>query len=171
MKSPQHVPVLLEEALEYLNVRPGSVIVDATLGLAGHASEIAKRLGAKGRLICFDRDPEAMEKAKVRLEEVRAELGAEMPELRARLDYIDQGVFQMSPLVFAMLVNDTRANSQNQADHLIITSAERKDLIDYIDASFGAKTDQKDQDYMVSAATVLKGYLNKDYKSADDPWD
>src|ERR1700691_3308461 len=81
MKSPQHVPVLLEEAWEYLNVRPGSVIVDATLGLAGHASEIAKRLGAKGRLICFDRDPEAMEKAKVRLEEVRAELGAEMPEV------------------------------------------------------------------------------------------
>ena len=81
MKSPQHVPVLLEEALEYLNVRPGGVIVDATLGLAGHSSEIAKRLGGKGRLICFDRDPEAMEKAKVRLEEVRAELGAEMPEV------------------------------------------------------------------------------------------
>src|ERR1700691_3100015 len=81
MKSPQHVPVLLEEAWEYLNVRPGSVIVDATLGLAGHASEIAKRLGAKGRLICFDRDPEAMEKAKARLEVLRAELGDEMPEV------------------------------------------------------------------------------------------
>ena len=81
MKSPQHVPVLLEEALEYLNVRPGGVIVDATLGLAGHSSEIAKRLGGKGRLICFDRDPEAMEKAKARLDEVRAELGSEMPEV------------------------------------------------------------------------------------------
>jgi 16S rRNA (cytosine1402-N4)-methyltransferase len=80
----QHVPVLLEEALEYLNVRPGGVIVDATLGLAGHASEIAKRLGGKGKLICFDRDAEAMEKAKVRLEEVKAELelaGSEMPEV------------------------------------------------------------------------------------------
>jgi 16S rRNA (cytosine1402-N4)-methyltransferase len=80
----QHVPVLLEEALECLNVRPGGVIVDATLGLAGHASEIAKRLGGKGKLICFDRDPEAMEKAKVRLEEVKAELelaGSEMPEV------------------------------------------------------------------------------------------
>jgi 16S rRNA (cytosine1402-N4)-methyltransferase len=80
----QHVPVLLQEALEYLNVRPGGVIVDATLGLAGHASEIAKRLGGKGKLICFDRDPEAMEKAKVRLEEVKAELelaGSEMPEV------------------------------------------------------------------------------------------
>jgi len=79
MKSPQHVPVLLEEALEYLNVRRGGVICDATLGLAGHSSAIAKRLGAKGRLICFDRDPEAMEAARVRLEQVRAELGEEMP--------------------------------------------------------------------------------------------
>jgi 16S rRNA (cytosine1402-N4)-methyltransferase len=82
MKSPQHVPVLLEEALEYLNLRPGGVIVDATLGLAGHSVAIARRLGGKGRLICFDRDQEAMEAAKVRLEEVRAELGDEMPEVR-----------------------------------------------------------------------------------------
>jgi 16S rRNA (cytosine1402-N4)-methyltransferase len=81
MKSPRHVPVLLEEVLEYLNVRPGGVICDATLGLAGHSSEIAKRLGGKGRLIGFDRDPAAMEAAKVRLEEVRAELGDGMPEV------------------------------------------------------------------------------------------
>ncbi len=84
MKRPHHVPVLLEEALKYLNVRPGEVIVDATLGLAGHSSEIAKRLGGRGRLICFDRDPEAMEGARARLEEVRAELnlsGMEMPEV------------------------------------------------------------------------------------------
>ena len=81
MSRPQHVPVLLDEVLEYLNVRPGGVICDATLGLAGHSSEIAKRLGGKGKLIGFDRDPEAMEAAKVRLEEVKAELGEEMPEV------------------------------------------------------------------------------------------
>ena len=81
MNVPQHVPVLLDEALKYLNVRPGSVIVDATLGLAGHSAGIAKRLGGKGKLICFDRDPEAMAKAKVRLEELAAELGSEMPEV------------------------------------------------------------------------------------------
>ena len=75
------MPVLLEEVLEYLNVRPGGVVVDATLGLAGHSSEIAKRLGGKGKLIGFDRDPEAMEKAKARLEVLRAELGDEMPEV------------------------------------------------------------------------------------------
>jgi 16S rRNA (cytosine1402-N4)-methyltransferase len=81
MSKPRHVPVLLEEVLEYLNVRPGGVICDATLGLAGHSSEIAKRLGGRGKLIGFDRDPEAMEAAKVRLDEVKAELGEEMPEV------------------------------------------------------------------------------------------
>ena len=79
MTKPQQCAGLLEEALQYLNVRPGGVIVDATLGLAGHSSAIARRLGATGRLICFDRDPQAMELAKARMEEVRAELGEEMP--------------------------------------------------------------------------------------------
>jgi 16S rRNA (cytosine1402-N4)-methyltransferase len=67
--------------LQYLNVRPGAVIVDATVGLGGHSTAIAKRLGATGRLICFDRDPEAMELAKARMNEVRAEIGEAMPEV------------------------------------------------------------------------------------------
>ena len=79
MQKQQHVPVLLEQALQYLNVRPGGVYVDATLGLAGHSAAIARRLGAGGRLICFDRDPEAMELAKARMAEVAAELAGEMP--------------------------------------------------------------------------------------------
>ena len=81
MNRPQHVPVLLDEVLEYLNVRPGGVILDATLGLAGHSTAIARRLGPKGRLICFDRDPEAMEAAKVRFDELRAEIGEAMPKV------------------------------------------------------------------------------------------
>ena len=81
MNKPQHVPVLLDEVLQFLNVRPGGVIVDATVGLGGHSAEIAKRLGAKGKLICFDRDSEAMELAKARMEEVKAEIGGEMPEV------------------------------------------------------------------------------------------
>ncbi|MGP8259183.1 MAG: 16S rRNA (cytosine(1402)-N(4))-methyltransferase RsmH [Acidobacteriaceae bacterium] len=81
MNKPQHVPVLLEEVLQYLNVRSGGAIVDATVGLGGHSAEIAKRLGGTGRLICFDRDPEAMELAKARMDELRAELGSEMPEV------------------------------------------------------------------------------------------
>ena len=79
MAEPQHVPVLLEESLNFLNVREGGVVVDATLGFGGHSSAIARRLGATGRLICFDRDEQAMAKARARLEVLAEELGAEMP--------------------------------------------------------------------------------------------
>ncbi|WP_158820148.1 16S rRNA (cytosine(1402)-N(4))-methyltransferase RsmH [Granulicella sp. S156] len=82
MERPQHVPVLLEESLKYLNVQPGGVYVDATLGLGGHSAAIARKLGASGRLICFDRDPEAMGKAQARLAAVAEELGAEMPQVQ-----------------------------------------------------------------------------------------
>jgi 16S rRNA (cytosine1402-N4)-methyltransferase len=79
MERPQHVPVLLEESLEFLAVRPGGVYADATLGLGGHSAEIARRLGAKGKLIAFDRDPEAMSKAQARLAAVAEELGDATP--------------------------------------------------------------------------------------------
>ena len=79
--STRHVPVLLQIAIRMLNVRRGGVIVDATLGNAGHASEIARHLGPEGKLIGFDRDPVAMELAKARLNALREELGAEMPEV------------------------------------------------------------------------------------------
>ena len=82
MERPLHIPVLLEASLEYLNVRPGGVVVDATLGLGGHSAAIARKLGGAGKLICFDRDPEAMAKAQERLAELAGELGPEMPQVR-----------------------------------------------------------------------------------------
>jgi 16S rRNA (cytosine1402-N4)-methyltransferase len=77
----RHVPVLLQQAIRYLNVRRGGVYVDATLGLAGHSSAIARELGPQGKLIAFDRDPEAMALAKAKLDALREELGSEMPEV------------------------------------------------------------------------------------------
>ncbi len=77
----RHVPVLSDVAIRMLNVRRGGSYIDATLGLAGHASEIARRLGADGRLIGFDRDPEAMALAREKLDGLREELGPEMPQL------------------------------------------------------------------------------------------
>jgi 16S rRNA (cytosine1402-N4)-methyltransferase len=77
----RHVPVLLQTAIRILNVRRGSTVIDATLGLAGHASEIARRLGPEGTLIGFDRDPQAMALASQKLDALREELGAEMPQV------------------------------------------------------------------------------------------
>jgi 16S rRNA (cytosine1402-N4)-methyltransferase len=62
-----HVPVLLKEAIDFLNVRRGGTYIDATVGLGGHSYEIAKRLGAPGHLIGLDKDPKALEIAGVRL--------------------------------------------------------------------------------------------------------
>jgi len=59
--SEKHIPVLKREAVDALNIREGGVYVDATLGRAGHAQQIADRIGANGRLIAFDRDPRAIE--------------------------------------------------------------------------------------------------------------
>lgn len=55
-----HITVLLDEAVEALNVRPDGVYVDGTFGRGGHSRLILSRLGASGRLIAFDRDPSAI---------------------------------------------------------------------------------------------------------------
>ena len=54
-----HVPVLLSETVDGLNVRPDGTYVDATFGGGGHSREILRRLGAKGRLYGFDQDADA----------------------------------------------------------------------------------------------------------------
>ncbi|MGO9316943.1 MAG: 16S rRNA (cytosine(1402)-N(4))-methyltransferase RsmH [Terracidiphilus sp.] len=77
----RHAPVLFEEAIEFLRVRPGSTVVDCTLGLAGHAAGIAKLLGAEGHLIGFEWDLEAMELAKEKLDMVCGELGSHAPRV------------------------------------------------------------------------------------------
>ncbi len=61
-----HKPVLLNECIEALNIRPDGVYVDGTLGRAGHSGEIAQRL-TTGRLICIDRDMAAIDAARERL--------------------------------------------------------------------------------------------------------
>jgi 16S rRNA (cytosine1402-N4)-methyltransferase len=77
----RHVPVLCKEAIEFLRVRAGATVVDCTLGMAGHATEVIRLLGAEGHLIGFDRDPEALALAKVRLAQVADELGSQAPRI------------------------------------------------------------------------------------------
>lgn len=62
----RHVSVLLNECIENLNIQPGGVYLDGTLGLGGHSYQIASRL-TTGRLICIDRDETAIERAGKRL--------------------------------------------------------------------------------------------------------
>lgn len=63
---PEHIPVLLHEAIENLNIKPDGIYVDATLGGGGHSEAILKHLKT-GRLFAFDQDDYALQRAKERL--------------------------------------------------------------------------------------------------------
>ncbi|MBR2999546.1 MAG: 16S rRNA (cytosine(1402)-N(4))-methyltransferase RsmH [Oscillospiraceae bacterium] len=63
----EHIPVLLNEVIDGLNIHPDGIYMDGTVGGGGHSFEIASRLSAEGRLFCFDKDPEAIEAAGQRL--------------------------------------------------------------------------------------------------------
>jgi hypothetical protein len=99
-----------------------------------------------------------------------SKFGAEMPEIRGQLGFIDHALFEASPSVFATLI-DLKEDSKGHASHLIITKEERAKLIDKINTAFGTKLDAKDQNWSVSAASVLKAYLLKDFKSSEEPWE
>jgi 16S rRNA (cytosine1402-N4)-methyltransferase len=64
----RHVPVLLDEVMQALNITPDAVALDATYGRGGHAEAIRQRLGATGRLLVLDRDPQAVADARRRFD-------------------------------------------------------------------------------------------------------
>jgi 16S rRNA (cytosine1402-N4)-methyltransferase len=66
----QHRPVLLDEVLAVLDPQPGAVVVDATVGWAGHAAELLRRVGPAGRLVGLDLDADNLPRARERLDPI-----------------------------------------------------------------------------------------------------
>ncbi|MCK4635702.1 MAG: 16S rRNA (cytosine(1402)-N(4))-methyltransferase RsmH [Candidatus Moranbacteria bacterium] len=64
MKESIHIPVMMKEAIEMLNLKSGMTVVDATLGGGGYAREIYQKIMPDGKLIVFDRDKQAIERFK-----------------------------------------------------------------------------------------------------------
>ena len=58
--SSRHVPVMLEQVLTVLQLRADGCYVDGTFGRGGHTAALLERLGERGRVIAFDRDPDAV---------------------------------------------------------------------------------------------------------------
>ena len=56
----QHITVLLNEAVDALNIQENGIYVDGTFGRGGHSRLILSKLGEKGRLVVFDKDPQAI---------------------------------------------------------------------------------------------------------------
>ena len=62
-----HIPVLLDEVIKILDIKPEGIYMDCTVGFGGHSELILKKLNSKGILIGLDLDPYALEKAKLKL--------------------------------------------------------------------------------------------------------
>ncbi len=84
-----HISVLLNEVIENLDIKPGGVYIDGTLGGGGHSLEIVKRLGDNGRLIGIDRDGEAIEAAGSRLRPYQEKITL----IRSNYDRIREAAF------------------------------------------------------------------------------
>ena len=114
-----HVPVLLQEAIDFLNVRRGGTYIDATVGLGGHSYEIAKRLGAPGHLIGLDKDPAALGIAGIRLlpSGLRNESEAESREPKA-----DWPVVTLLQRSFASLADDRQMKADGILADLGVSS-------------------------------------------------
>ncbi len=86
MKSDVHVPIMLNEVLDGLDIKKDGVYLDLTLGRAGHSSEILKRLSNNGLLIGLDQDDEALEFSKDRL----SKIGKNFKVIKSNFEDIDK---------------------------------------------------------------------------------
>lgn len=102
-----HVSVLLPEATDALNIRPDCTYADLTTGGGGHSYEIAKRLGKGGRLLCFDRDAEAIAAARIRL----AEFGDKITFIHENFENIGRVLRELSIDNLAGVVADLGCSS------------------------------------------------------------
>ena len=101
-----HISILLNECLDALCIRPDGIYLDATLGGAGHSLHIAERLTGGGRLICTDRDDEALANAEKRLAGMRERVTLVKSDFR-RLDKVllDLGLDGVDGILFDLGVS------------------------------------------------------------------
>jgi hypothetical protein len=98
-------------------------------------------------------------------------IAAHMPEITAMVENIDESIFKMSPMFFMIIVSQ-KPDSKNHLSHLSISRAQDKELLEELKLGFGSALDEKDQNWTVSSASVLRTYLrDKGYKFSDDPWE
>jgi 16S rRNA (cytosine1402-N4)-methyltransferase len=152
-----HIPVMLREVLAYLNCCPGKLIVDCTVGGAGHSSAILKKILPSGHLFGLDQDPEAIRNAHIRLKPFEGRYSLfhsnfiQLPEILS-----EQGVFTVDGILLDLGLSyyhlkksgrgfsfeqdeklDMRMNPENRLTASdIIHSFDQKDLT-YIFKTYG----------------------------------
>lgn len=110
----KHISVLLEEAVKALNLDENSIVVDATLGYAGHSSEILKRI-KRGRLFAFDQDSEAIKYSTDRLNSIGTNftiIKSNFVHLKEKLNEL--GVEKVDACLFDLGVSSPQLDEQER---------------------------------------------------------
>ena len=110
----KHISVLLEEAVNALNLDENSIVVDATLGYAGHSSEILKRI-KRGRLFAFDQDSEAIKYSTDRLTSIGTNftiIKSNFVHLKEKLNEL--GVEKVDACLFDLVVSSPQLDEQER---------------------------------------------------------
>ena len=133
-----HIPVLLEECIKYLNIKPDGIYVDGTLGMGGHSEAILQRL-TTGRLISIDRDTYAIERATERLAPYADRLTIVHGNFRDLPEILDeQGVDLVDGMLFDLGVSSPQLDEGSRGFSYMVDAPldMRMDKSDNIDAWF-----------------------------------
>ena len=133
-----HIPVLLEECIKYLNIKPDRIYVDGTLGMGGHSEAILQRL-TTGRLISIDRDTYAIERATERLAPYADRLTIVHGNFRDLPEILDeQGVDLVDGMLFDLGVSSPQLDEGGRGFSYMVDAPldMRMDKSDNIDAWF-----------------------------------
>lgn len=143
----EHIPVLLNEVIEGLNINPDGIYADGTLGGAGHSSEILKRLSNKGRLIGIDQDEEAIRAA-------TDKIGRD-----DRVDIVRANYVKMPEALQELGIN--------MVDGILLDIGVSSHQLDTPDRGFSYKSDapldmRMDQRQSITAADIVNGYEERE---------
>ena len=146
----EHISVLLNESIEGLNIKEDGIYVDATLGRAGHSSQILSRLSNKGKLYCFDKDNDAMEISRQRLSAISPQfelIHSDFKNLKEEL--LKRGVNSVDGIIFDLGVSSPQ-----------LDNGERGFSYNY-DARLDMRMNQEDK---LDAYTIVNTYSENDLR-------
>lgn len=144
----EHKSVLLEETIEYLNIKPDGCYVDGTLGGGGHAYEVLKRLGPSGRYVGIDQDAAAIEAAGKRL----SPFGEQVTIVRNNYENMDIVLKELGI---------------SHVDGILLDLGVSSYQLDTLERGFSYKEDtvldmRMDQRQAVTAKDIVNGYSEAD---------
>lgn len=143
-----HIPVMLNECLEGLNIKADGTYVDGTVGGAGHSMEIVKRLSENGRLICVDKDEDALKAA-----------GERLAPYKDRVTFIHDD--------YKNLVNELDSIGVGKVDGILLDLGVSSYQLDNAERGFSYMKDapldmRMDRSQRISAHEVVNGYTESE---------